>query len=141
MNRNDLTITLSAILLACFFIPVVQWDSYEMSGMNFILSDFTPDTKYIFLICPGSCFILLLGTLSRTKWATERNILRVLPLLSVIILFVICFSENPGGSSFSHMDMGAWGGLIGSFQLAFMNLRTERSPVYSKKFIGVHKRF
>jgi len=124
MNRNELTILLSAILLACFFLPVVQWDSFEMSGFNFVLSDHTPDTKYFLLLGPFSALILLLGSIYKKRYASKQNLARSLPLFAAVLLFVICFRQSPDGFSFLNMDIGSWTALIVSLLLILMRPRS-----------------
>src|SRR5258705_9304758 len=125
MNRNELTVLLSSILLACFFLPVVQWDSFEMSGFNFVLSAHTPDTKYFLLLGPFSALILLLGSIYKKKYASKRNLARILPFFAAVILFIICYRENPDGFSFLNMDIGPWIALIASSLLILMKPRTQ----------------
>jgi hypothetical protein len=125
MNRNELTILLSAILLACFFLPVVEWDSFEMSGFNFVLSTHTPDTKYFLLVGPFSALFLLLGSIYKKNYAYKQNLARSLPFLGAIMLFVICYRENPDGFSFRNMDIGFWIAFIASFLLVSIKPQTR----------------
>jgi hypothetical protein len=131
MNRNELTILLSAILLACFFLPIVQWDSFEMTGFNFVLSDHTPDTKYFLLLGPFSALILLLGSVYKKRYATKINLARSLPFISAIILFIICYKESPDGFSFRNMDIGCWIALIASSLLISVKPQTPASIRHS----------
>ncbi len=114
MNKNDVVTVLFSILLVCFFIPFIGWDSYEMSGFNFILSSNTPDVKYILLLIPLSA---LLGL---SKAINERQI-RYIPLCISVGLFIICFAngskENP---IWKVLDYGYWITLVTSLILVFV---------------------
>lgn len=131
MNRNELTILLSAILLTCFFLPIVEWDSFEMSGFNFVLSDHTPDTKYFLLLGPFSALLLLLGSIYKKNYASKRYLARSLPFLAAIMLFIICYRESPDGFSFRNLDIGSWIALIASSLLVIMKPQTPGSIRYS----------
>ena len=131
MNRNELTILLSAILLACFFLPVVEWDSFEMTGFNFVLSDHTPDTKYFLLLGPFSALNLLFGAIYKKKYASKLNLTVSLPFQTVIMLFVICYTESPDGFSFRNMDIGCWIAFIASMLLISMKSPAPDSKRYS----------
>jgi hypothetical protein len=125
MNRKDLTILLSAILLVCFFIPNVEWDSFEMSGFNFVISSNTPDTKYILLLGPFSALFLLAGAFNNKDYAFSRNLMRLIPFFTMIILFVICYREAPGDFSLRDVDLGCWIALIASLLLFFVKPKAQ----------------
>ena len=113
MTRKDLIASLFFILLACFFIPFVEWDSFEMSGMNFVLSSHTPDTKYILLLIPGSALFVL------SKVIRGKDI-RYIPFCVAILLFIICYSEKSDKGILQIMDYGYWITLFASLLLFFV---------------------
>ena len=113
MNKKTLTTVLFFILLSCFFIPLAEWDSFEMSGMNFVLSSHTPDTKYILLVIPVSALFVLLKAIKGEK-------LRYLPFCISIFLFIICNSEPSDKNILQIMDYGFWITLIISLLLIFI---------------------
>ena len=119
MNKSTLTTILFFILIACFFIPIVEWNSFEMSGMNFVLSSQTPDTKYILLLIPASSLLVL----SKLIKAKE---LRYIPLCVAIILFVICYMETSEKAVLQIMDYGYWIMLMASLLLVFVKKEVKR---------------
>lgn len=113
MSKKELTIFLYCILLACFFIPYAEWDYFEMSGLNFVLSSHTPDTKYILLLIPFSALFFLLK-------AVNGKLTRYIPFCTAIILFIICYTATSDKSIWQIMDYGYWITLIASLLLVFV---------------------
>lgn len=113
MNKSSLITILFSILLICFFIPLVKWNSWEMSGMNFILSSQTPDTKYILLLIPISLLLILLKTV-------KGKDIRFIPFCAAIILFITCYSETSEKGVFDVMEYGYWIMLVASLALVFV---------------------
>lgn len=113
MNKKTPLIILVFIFLACFFLPLVEWNSWEMTGMNFVLSSQTPDIKYILLLIPGVALLVLL------KVVKEKDA-RFVPFCVAIALFIICYSETPRVEIFRVMDYGYWITLIASVALVFV---------------------
>lgn len=125
MNRKDLTMILSAILLACFFIPNVEWDSFEMSGFNFVVSDHTPDTKYILLSGPFAALFLLAAAINNNEYVLSSSLMRCIPFFATIISFIICYGKAPAGFSLGNMDIGSWIALVTSLLLVFVKPKAQ----------------
>jgi len=119
MNRKELITALYIILLGCFFIPFVEWDSFEMSGMNFVLSSHTPGTKYILLLIPISALFFL------SKAVKAKN-LRYIPICTAIFLFIICNTATSEKGIFQVMDYGFWIILITSLLLLFIEPKAKQ---------------
>jgi len=113
MKRKELITGLYFILLACFFIPFMKWDSFEMSGFNFIVSSHTPDAKYILLLIPFSALFVF-------SKARDARLIRYIPLCAAIIVFIICYKEASEKNIFRVLDYGYWITLVASLVLIFV---------------------
>lgn len=120
MNRKEQITGLYFILLACFFIPYMEWDSFEMSGFNFILSSHTPDAKYILLLIPFSALLVF----SKVK---NTMLPRYIPLCAAIILFIVCYKEASEKNIFRVLDYGYWITLAVSLLLIFVEPEVKRT--------------
>jgi hypothetical protein len=119
VNIKEQTILFSAILLASFFLPIVEWDSFEMSGLNFVLSAHTPGTKYILLLGPFCALFLLLGAIYYNGYAFSQNLVRWLPFITSVIFVVICYKEAPGSFTWRDIYLGGWINLAASLLLIY----------------------
>lgn len=124
MSRRELTILLSVILLCCFFIPMVEWQEFEMSGFNFILSSHTPNVKYILLTGPVSAALLMTEAIANRKNIFGR-IKRIIPLFAMLCLFIICYRNDPQNFSLQNIGIGYWITLIVSILLIFTRQRSD----------------
>jgi hypothetical protein len=132
MNRKTRTLILSFAVLSCFFFPLFQWHSFEMSGLNYILSTHIPPYKYFLLLIPFCAVGLFLGVLNGKNYPFSRSLMSTLPfVVSVFVLVMRYLTREPGSDDnfFSGIEFGFW--LVLGFSLLLMlTKRKERMPRY-----------
>jgi hypothetical protein len=113
-------------------MPLFEWYSFEMSGLNYILSTHIPSYKYFLLLIPFSTVILFFGALDDENYLLSRNLLSVLPFLaSVFVLLMRYLTREPasGDNIFSEIDFGFW--MVLGFSLLLLLVKgKERIPQY-----------
>jgi len=128
MNRRAATLILSIALSGSFFMPLFEWNSFEMSGVNYILSTHIPSYKYFLLLVPFSALFLFFSEISDEYYFFSRRLISCLPLPALIFILIMDsvnrsseagFSENV--NFFSNIDSGFWLSLIFSLLLLFTN--------------------
>ena len=111
MKRKNITLVLSFAIFCSFFMPLFEWHSFEMSGLNYILSTHIPPYKYFLLLIPFSALVLFFGALYDENYLFNRNLMSAFPfLVSVFVLVMKYFTREPGSSDnfFSEIDFGFW---------------------------------
>jgi hypothetical protein len=132
MNRKNITLVLSFALFCSFFMPLFEWHSFEMSGLNYILSTHISSYKYFLLLIPFSSVILFFGALDDENYLLSRNLMSALPFLVSIFVLVMRYLTRERSSSdnvFSEVDFGFWMALGFSVLLMFTKGK-ERIPQY-----------
>ena len=136
MRRRSITIFLSIALIASFFIPYYNWDSFSLSGLDFVLSTHTPGLKYLLLLIPLSGILLLLEALSDDRYLINKQWLMKIPLIvSITMAFVIYFNMNSKAMPFeriSYLQILGWGFwliMIISLLLAFMTIKSVKKAL------------
>jgi len=128
MKRRSATLILSIALSGSFFMPLFEWHSFEMSGLNYILSAHIPSYKYFLLLVPFSSLFLFFSEISDEYYFFSRRLISCLPLPTLIFILIMDsvnrsseagFSENV--NFFSNIDSGFWLSLIFSLLLLFTN--------------------
>ena len=137
MHKKTLTTILSVVLLGSFFMPFFYWHSFEMSGLNFILSEHTPSYKYFLLTIPLTTSFHLLSVLSRENNFHSRKLLSWIPLATLIIIFVLILAKGRSDDRFfnnenivSSTGAGFWLALVFSLLLAYINFKMRNRRYY-----------
>jgi len=137
MDRKIVTLILSLAILSSFFMPLFEWHSFEMSGLNYILSTHISPYKYFLLLIPLSVSFLFYGTLYEENYLFSRKLLSWMPLLTLLFIFIMRYitgdSENPfsGNSNvFSSVYLGFWLTLLFSVLLVFT--KGKMKPQYGE---------
>ena len=129
MDRKTVTLLLSFAVLGSFFMPLFEWHSFEMSGLNNILSDHIPPYKYFLILIPFSALFLFLGELYDENYFFSRKLLLWAPLVS--LLFILLMRSITGNSEnrnvFSNIDFGFWLTLSFSVLLVFVKGKKKAS--------------
>lgn len=132
MKRKNITLVLSFAVFSSFFMPLFEWHSFEMSGLNYILSTHIPSYKYFLLLIPFSAMILFFGAFDNENYLFSRSLMSALPfLVSIFVLVMKYFYREPGSSDnvFSEIDFGFW--MVLGFSLLLMIVKgKERIPQY-----------
>jgi len=133
MDRK--TIILSFAVLISFFLPLFDWHSFEMSGLNYMLSTHIPAYKYFLLLIPFSTSFLFFGALNDDIYFFNKKLLSWISLLTLIFIFIMrSISENSENSFtdysnvFSGIDWGFW--LTFGFSLLLVITKGKRKLRY-----------
>ncbi len=137
MKKETVITILSVGVFSSFFLPVFEWNSFEMSGPNYILSTHIPFYKYFLLLIPFCASFLFCGSLNNGNYLFNKRFLLWIPLLSLLLIsfmrykngdFENSFSDN--GKDFSTIDIGFWLMLCLSFALILVRDRRKTYPEY-----------
>jgi len=134
MKNKTATQICSIAMFCSFFLPVFHWHGFEMSGLNYILSDHLPSYKYFLLSIPFSAVFLFWGARDG-KYLFGRKILSWMPLVSLISISIARITdgsyehdfydkENP----FMTMDFGFW--LLLFFSLVLVLVKNEKKEIF-----------
>ena len=122
-------------ILVCFFFPLFLWHGFEMTGLNYILSDHIPSYKYVLLLIPFSALFLFWGATDDSKYFVNKNLLSVLPLASLVLISIARFTDNSSNKNFydkenpfSTMVFGFW--LLLFLSLLLILVRDEKKKGY-----------
>ncbi len=139
MDRKIVILILSFALFGSFFMPLFEWHSFEMSGLNYILSTHIPSYKYFLILIPLSSLFLFLGALYDGNYFFSRKLLSRIPLVTLIFVFIIrCINENSenrftdNDDIFSTIDLGFW--LVLSFSLLLVFVESKRKEKNELQF-------
>ena len=128
MNKKTVTLVLSFALLSSFFLPLFEWHSFEMSGLNYILSTHIPSYKYFLLLIPVSSLLLFFGVLNDENYFFSRKLLSWGSLLALVFIFILRYmngdleNNSPANDTvFSNITYGFWLALSFSILLVFVN--------------------
>jgi hypothetical protein len=111
-------------------MPLFEWHSFEMNGMNYILSTHIPSYKYFLLLIPFSAVVLFFGALNEENYLFSRNVMSTLPF--VVSIFVLAMryitrEANSDENLFSEIDLGYWM-VLGFSILLLLSKGKERIP-------------
>jgi hypothetical protein len=142
MDRKIITLILSFAIFGSFFAPLFEWHSFEMSGLNYILSTHIPSYKYFLLLIPFSTSFLFFGALNDEKYFFSRKLLSWIPLLTLLFVFLLRYINGNAESGFSddgnilsRTDFGFW--LALSFSLLLVFAKGKRKIQYSEEELQI----
>jgi len=122
-------------ILVCFFFPLFQWHGFEMSGLNYILSEHIPSYKYVLLLIPFSALFLFWGATDDSKYLFSKDILSVLPLTSLVLISIAKFTDSSYNESFYDKEnpfftiaSGFW--LLLFFSLLLILVKDKKKKTY-----------
>ena len=123
---------LPVVLFSSLFLPIFEWNSFEMNGLNYILSTHIPSYKYILLLVPFSALFIFFSAVSGgNNFFARRFISWVSFPVLVFLLIMNSRSQNPetgfpvNNNIFSNIEIGFWLALIFSFLLVFIKGKKE----------------
>jgi len=136
MKSKTATQICSIAILVSFFFPLFQWHGFEMSGLNYILSEHIPSYKYVLLLIPFSALFLFKGSTDEGKYLFSKEILSFMPLASLLLISIARFVDNGSGNnfydnenSFLTIDLGFW--LLLLFSMLLILIKEEKKKIYS----------
>ena len=127
MKRKTATKILSFIIISSFFLPLFEWHGFEMTGLNYILSDHISSYKYLLLLAPFAALLIFLDVLDERSFFFNSKIFSWIPLLSLALICIMRLSNVNAENSFdnetyfSTIDFGFWLMLPFSFLLVIVN--------------------
>ena len=133
MERSSVKLLLTIAVLLSFFLPLFNWNSYEMNGMNYLVSSHVPSYKYVLALIPVSCIILFLDSFFEENRLCNRSKMVWIPLLTLLFIFVIRMirpdDASSGKSAFSTTVVGFWITLFFSLMLVWVE---KKKTAYAK---------
>jgi hypothetical protein len=124
MKRKTATKILSFIIISSFFLPLFEWHGFEMTGLNYILSDNIPFYKYLLLLAPFAALLIFFDKLDERSFFFNSKIFSWLPLFSLVFISIMRLSNGNAKTSFydnetyfSTINFGFWIMLIFSILL------------------------
>ncbi len=130
MKGKTIMLFLSVAVFISFFMPLFEWHSFEMSGLNYILSTHIAPYKYLLLLIPFSTVVLFVGALNDDNYLFNRNLMSALPFfVSVLIILMRYVTGEAGYNLFSEIDFGFWM-ILGFSTLIILVRRKERILQY-----------
>jgi len=135
MNNKKTTLLLSFAVFGSFFMPLFEWHSFEMNGLNYILSTHISSYKYFLLLIPFSAAVLFFGALDNENYLFSRRLMSALPfLVSIFVLVIRYFKRVPGSSDnlFSEIDVGFW--MILGFSMLLLFTKGKNSIPLFRQF-------
>jgi magnesium-transporting ATPase (P-type) len=137
MERKLIVLLLSSAVTASFFFPLFNWNSYEMSGLNYILSTQTPSYKYFLLLIPFiSVFIFLMAYYNENFISTPK-LISWTPLLVLVLVFMVGSVKEGFINLLSKLDIGFWMTLIFSLLLALTLDKGKPAQTHHSSFAKV----
>ena len=124
MKRKTATKILSFIIISSFFLPLFEWHGFEMTGLNYILSDHIPSYKYLLLLAPFAALLIFFDKLDERSFFFNSKIFSWIPLLSLVFISIMRLSNGNAETGFydketyfSTINFGFWIMLIFSILL------------------------
>jgi hypothetical protein len=111
MNRKKITLLLSFAVFSSFFMPLFEWHSFEMNGLNYVLSTHIAPYKYFLLLIPFSAVVLFFGALYGENYLLNGNLMSALPFLVLVFVLVMRYltrESAASGNIFSEVSLGFW---------------------------------
>jgi hypothetical protein len=127
MTSRKITVVLSFAVFSSFCLPLFDWHSFEMNGLNYILSMHIPPYKYFLLAIPFSTVALFFGALEDEKYLLSRNLPSTLPFLASMLVLAMKYpttGSRSEGNFFAEIDLGFW--MMLGFSTLLMLMRGEQ---------------
>ena len=128
MKRKTATKILSLIIISSFFLPLFEWHGFEMTGLNYILSDHIPSYKYLLLLAPFAALLIFFDKLDERSFFFNSKIFSWIPLVCLAFICIMRLSNVNAENSFhdndtyfSTIDFGFWIMLFFSILLLIVN--------------------
>ena len=134
MDRKAVLLILPVVLFSSFFLPLFEWNSFEMNGLNYILSTHIPTYKYILLLVPFSAVCVFFNAVSGGNNFFTRRFISWIPFPALVFVLIMnsrFTNSEPGfpvnNNIFLNVDTGFWLALTFSFLFVFIkgNKKTQ----------------
>ena len=127
MKRKTATKILSFAIVSSFFLPFLEWHGFQMTGLNYILSNQIPSYKYFLLLAPFAALLIFFDTLNERSFFFTSKIFSWIPLLSLAVICIMRLSNGNAEKSFynnetyfSTINFGFWIILASSIMLVIV---------------------
>jgi hypothetical protein len=118
MERKSIVLLLCSAVVGSFFFPILNSNSVEMSGPNYILSTYTPSYKYLLLFIPLIPVYVSLELSYNENFISPGKLISWMPLLTLMLIFITISINEGFSNAVSMLDIGFWMSLIFSLLLA-----------------------
>jgi hypothetical protein len=126
MNRKKITLLLSFAIFSSFFMPLFEWHSFEMNGLNYILSTHIAAYKYFLLLIPFSAVVLFFGALHGESYLLNKNLMSALPFVASVLVLLMKYitrDSTASGNILSEVDLGFW--MMLGFSMLLMLIKSK----------------
>lgn len=133
MSKKTVIKLLSFCLMISFFLPIFDWRSQEMTGLNFVLSAHIDSYKYFLVLIPISSLLLFLEAENEHSLFFRTKALCMLPLISTLLVTIAYTMNNDESGLYKHetifrrIDIGFW--LILIFSSLLLTAAMQRGRV------------
>lgn len=135
MKRKTATKILSFIIVCSFFFPLFEWHGFEMTGLNYILSDHTPSYKYFLLLAPFAALLIFFYTVDERSSFFNSKIFSWIPLVSLVFICIMRLSNGNAENNFhdneryfSTINFGFW--IMLSFSILLVIVKDSKRLFY-----------
>jgi hypothetical protein len=141
-NNNGITIITSAILVAAFFMPWLQF-IVGVSGWDIVFGIMSGEIgftfRYALIAIPVAGALILYGAaLNNGNYPVPKGLLFKIPLLTLILVIIVLITKSPAelrDADFLELSklfgIGFWLTLVGSIILFFGNSKSTTKEVSS----------
>jgi hypothetical protein len=129
---KTITLLLSFAVFGSFFMPLFEWHSFEMNGMNYILSINIPSYKYFLLLIPSSAVVLFFGALNDEKYLFSRRLVSALPFIIsmfVLVMRYIAREPHPDDNFLSEIGLGFW--MVLGFSFLLIIVKGNKAQIHN----------
>jgi len=128
MKRKTAIKILCFIIVSSFFLPLFEWHGFEMTGLNYVLSNQIPAYKYFLVLAPFAAILIFFDVLDERSFFFKSKIFSWIPLISLALICIMRLSNGNAENSFydndryfSTINFGFWIMLIFSILLVIVN--------------------
>lgn len=126
MNKKNLTILLSIVLIIAFFFPFISSGTYNFSAFDIVFDRVEGQggkSLYISLLVPLGALLLLIGAITNDNF-TRSGFVLWMPLIGVLYLVVMLYINGSEALTVSELigwlSYGFWISLLAAIILLFL---------------------
>lgn len=104
MKRKTAIKILCFIIVSSFFLPLFEWHGFEMTGLNYVLSNQIPPYKYFLVLAPFAALLIFFDVMDERSFFFNSKIFSWIPLLSLAFICIMRLSNGNAENSFYDND-------------------------------------
>ncbi len=110
MSKKNLSVILSIVLIAAFFLPFISFGSYNFSAFDYALGrveGLEQNSKFLFIsfLIPIGALLILLGSFSNDPFSNS-GLVMWMPLIGTLYLVVMLYVR--GSSDLTVSELIGW---------------------------------